>query len=209
MTLPFRLLVITDWSLGDRELMARLAEALAASSSIAVQHRNPGASGRQFFEQAAQVHDLCRETGTPLFINSRADIALELGAHLHLTSSSPRVGDVRAHLKPGQLISTVVHSAADLANANQADLALVSPVFAAGSKPDDTRAPLGVEGFVQLRDQLACPAFALGGITPGTAAQLRGAAGVAAISGILRSREVGRAVEAMLEALNEHSGLPS
>ena len=191
--LPFRVLVITDWALGDDELLRRLELALRAGPGIAVQHRHPGASDRQFYDEAVRVKRLCDAAGAPLFVNSRLDVALALGAHLHCTTHSLPPRELRRHL-PDRWISCAVHAQGD--DTQAANLALVSPVFRPGSKPDDTRPLLGVVGFERLAATLPCPAFALGGIDSTNAGSIR--AGVAVISGVLHVDHPEAAARALL-----------
>ncbi|WP_223753800.1 thiamine phosphate synthase [Myxococcus sp. RHSTA-1-4] len=195
-----RLVVITDWRLPPGRLLGALARALEAGPEVAVQHRHPEATGRRFLEEARLLADLCRERGNPLFINGRLDVALLLGAHLHLPAQGAAPEDVRPHLPSGRLISAAVHDMEEARAASGADLALVSPVFAPGSKPGDTRAQLGPDGFQALAAALPCPALALGGITPERAGDVRGAAGFAVISAVLEAEDPAAAARALLAA---------
>jgi len=197
-TLPFRVVLITDWALDD--LPARVARALEAGPGVAVQHRHPGANDRRFFDEARALAQLCRAKAAPLFINRRLDVALALDAHLHLPSSGLRVADVRPHL-PGKWIAVAVHDEAEADAALGADLALVSPVFAPGSKPLDTRTPLGPEGFHRLAKRLPCPAFALGGVGPEALPALAPVSGAAVISSVLGSADPRDACAALLAAV--------
>lgn len=194
--LPFSLVVITDWSLGRETLLGRVEAALKAGPGVAVQHRHPGADDRLFFDEAVALATLCARADAPLFVNSRLDVALAVGAHLHCTSSSLRPREVR-HLLPGRWISRAVHAATD--DVEGADLALVSPVFPPGSKPADTRPPLGVEGYATIAKALPCPAFALGGIDPTNAGTVK-APGVAVISAVLGAHDPQAAARALLSA---------
>ncbi len=183
------LIVITDWSLGEEALLQRLAQVLPLSPRIAVQHRHPEATGRELLREARLLSDLCARTGNPLFVNDRLDVALRVGAHLHLPAHGFRPAEVRGQLPEGTLISAAVHDAREAEDAPGADLYLVSPVFGAGSKPEDTRQPLGVEGYQALALRLSAPAFALGGITAETVPSLAHAPGYAVISGVLRAAD--------------------
>ena len=200
MTRP-RLIVITDWSLPREALLARLERALSAGPEVAVQHRHPEAPTRRFLEEARALHALCARRGNPLFINGRLDVALLLGAHLHLPSEGLLPAEARPFLKPGTWLSLAVHGEADAEAARGADFALVSPVFPPGSKPSDIRPTLGVEGFFALAQRLPCPAYALGGVDAERAAQLRGAAGAAAITPVLNAADPERAAREILAAL--------
>jgi thiamine-phosphate pyrophosphorylase len=195
-----RLLVITDWALPRSRLLGALERALAAGPGVAVQHRHPEAPGRLFLEEARALAALCRAHGAPLFVNGRLDVALLVDAHLHLPAGGLLPEDVRPHLPPGRQVSVAVHDAHEARLARGADLALVSPVFSPGSKPGDTRAPLGPEGFGALAARLPCPALALGGLTPERAARVPGAAGVAVISAVLEAEDPTAAARALLAA---------
>lgn len=194
MTLPFSLLLITDWSLGKDLLLSRLDAALSAGPGIAVQHRHPGATDRELFEEGVLLKALCHRHGAPWFVNGRIDLALALDAHLHCTSSSLEPRIARPFL-PGRLISTVVHDVRD--SVDGADAALVSPVFTPGSKPDDRRSPLGVDGFLKIAQALPCPAIALGGITPENRRRVDAPA-VAVISSVLHAVDPRAAAQALL-----------
>jgi thiamine-phosphate pyrophosphorylase len=195
-----RLIVITDWRLPRQRLLAALERALEAGPDVAVQHRHPDAPARTFLEEARVLAALCQARGNPLFVNGRLDVALLVGAHLHLPAHGPTVEDVRPFLPAGRLVSVAVHDTAEARLAQGADLALVSPVFAPGSKPGDTRPPLGPEGFRALRAALPCPALALGGITPERAAQLPQAQGFAVISAVLEAADPAGVARALLQA---------
>jgi len=195
-----RVVVITDWGLPD--LVERLrAVAAAHGPQVAIQHRAPGMVLRDYLARARQLATLSHTHGTPLFVNARLDVALLCGAHLHLPGEAPWPSEVRPLLPAHRWISQAVHGADEAPRTHEADLALVSPVFAPGSKPGDTRPTLGAEGFTRLAQALPCPAYALGGISPSSAVTLRGAYGVAAISGVLAAPDPVEACRALLDAL--------
>lgn len=200
--LPFRLLLVTDFAAGEDALLAALSRALEAKGPVAVQHRQPGVSTRAYLEMGRRLKALCDRAGAPLFSSARLDVALALGTHLHLPAWALRPADVRAALPAGSLLSTSVHDAPEVDAALGADLALLSPVWPAGSKPGDARPTLGPEGFRALAARLRCPAFALGGVTAERLATLRPLAGAAAVSSVLRAPDPALAVRALLAALD-------
>ncbi len=167
-------MVITDWSKGRDWVLEELSAALAGQTGIAIQHRHPGVTTRQFLDEGRALAQLCSKFNAPLFINSRLDVARALDAHLHLATHAITVADAKPCLPVGTLVSHAVHALGEYQPG--ADFALVSPVFTPRSKPTDSRPLLGVEGFIELARQLPCPAFALGGLTPATAAPLRASA---------------------------------
>lgn len=197
-----QLIVITDWRRPRTQLLAALSAVRPLGARIAIQHRAPELTARRFFEEARVLRDLLGPDGPPLFINGRIDVALAVGAHLHLPGDGLPATEVRAHLPADRRISVAVH-AGRLDRAVGADLALVSPVFAPGSKPGDTRPTLGPQGFLKLADALPIPAFALGGISPQSLAQLPGAAGAATVSGVLEAASPLASAMALLAVIDE------
>jgi thiamine-phosphate pyrophosphorylase len=143
---------------------------------------------RGFLERGRWLAAITGEGGAQLAINARLDVALLVGAHLHLPVDAPRPREVRGHLPADRWISAAVHSEEELLEARGADAVLLSPVFSPGSKSGDTRAPLGPEGFARL----AClawplPCFALGGMTPERLASLTRCQGAAVQSYVLHA----------------------
>ena len=200
MTSPLpRLVVVTDWSPGEARVFSAL-EAVAGVGAIAVQLRYPEANTRRLLEVGRRVAELCGRSGMPLFVNGRLDLALLLDAHLHLPANGPDVADVRPHLPADRWISVAVHDEAEADRARGADLALVSPVFGAGSKPGDMRAPLGPDGFERLARRLSCPAYALGGVTEATIDRLPRpwCRGVAVVSAVFAAPDPAAAARALL-----------
>jgi thiamine-phosphate pyrophosphorylase len=195
-----RLVVICDWAQGASWLFGALERLSPLGPAVAVQHRHPEAAGRQFLEEARLLAALCARTGMPLFVNGRLDVALLVEAHLHLPAHGPSPDDVRPHLPRGRWVSAAVHDEAEAARATGAALALVSPVFGAGSKPGDARPPLGPAGFCRLRAALSCPAYALGGVSAERAQAIRGQAdGLAVVTAVLGAADPLTAAGALLD----------
>jgi thiamine-phosphate pyrophosphorylase len=180
--------VITDWTLPGDAHRAALEAVAALGPEVCIQHRDPGAPVRGFLERARWLAEITGRTGAQLAINGRLDVALLVGANLHLPVDGPRPAEVRPLLPAGRWISAAVHSEAELAEAASCDAVLLSPVFAPGSKPGDTRPPLGPEGFFRLaRRASPLPCFALGGMTPPRLSTLVGCRGAAVQSGVLHA----------------------
>jgi len=133
---------------------------------------------------AYQLAEVARRRGLKLLIAGDAALAIRVGAAgIHLPEA--RAGEARRWRHRRQwLITVAAHSRQALHQAAMcgADAALLSPVFATASHPDER--PLGLEGFNLLAAQARLPVYALGGINSNNAARLlRGrAAGIAAIT---------------------------
>ena len=182
-------------------MVRALEVACTLGPQVGVQHRHPGAESRPFLAEARLLAKLCARQGNPLFINGRLDVALLVGAHLHLPVDGPTPADVRPHLPAGRLVSAAVHDEAELLRAQGADLVLLSPVFSPGSKAADARPTLGREGYARLRALSRCPALALGGVTLERVGQLGPVEGVAVQSAIFAAEEPVAAAAALLSAL--------
>jgi thiamine-phosphate pyrophosphorylase len=188
--IPFKLLLITDWSRPD--CLEAVRDALHAGPEIAVQHRHPGATDAAFYEEGCRLREAIGSA--PLFVNGRLDLALALDAHLHLNEGSLAPAEVRPFLKGG-LVSASWHP--PTIPREGIDLLLMSPVFDPISKPA-VRPALGREGF---RRHARPDAFALGGITTANVGALRPLAGVAVIGEVLHAPSPAKAAEALLRAL--------
>jgi len=164
-----------DLSARQLEMLARDALSAIKSAEVRSDHR----SGH-------------RELKTRLFINSRTDVALAVGAdgvHLRADDVAPhevrRLLELSAH-QPATtnhfLVASSCHTAADVfrAEAEKADFAVFAPVF--GKRGAAGTPPAGLSAL-----QEACRAkirvLALGGVTIDNAASClkAGAAGVAGI----------------------------
>ena len=105
-----RLILITDWEMGERALLEAVEDLLPLGRAVAIQHRHPGAEGGQLLREARLLAARCERFGVPLFVNERLDVALVVGAHLHLPARGPDVSDVRPLLPEGTWISVAAPS---------------------------------------------------------------------------------------------------
>jgi thiamine-phosphate pyrophosphorylase len=187
MDLP-RLVAITDLS---RFPLARTLEiwALLCSGarpgSVAVQLRGPDQPARRLLELGRELADVARAAGQFLIVNDRLDLGRLLEADgVHLGEGGVSSVDART-LGPFRWIFRACH-APDTAGAIDADALVLSPILA----PRKGAPALGLTAIERARAALerrgSGAVFALGGITPETAATCcgSGAQGVAAIGGL-------------------------
>ncbi|MCL2011555.1 MAG: thiamine phosphate synthase [Cystobacterineae bacterium] len=201
--MKFKLLAISPGPL-DNAWFPQLTQLLHLGDKLGFLYRDTSSNTRSYFEQAQQLAKLCHTSHVAFFVHRRLDIALALHAHLHLPSYGLSPRQARLMLPQNQLISVSVHNEEEASQAQGANFALLSPVFPPNSKPEDTRAPLGPHGFLQLAKQLPCPAWALGGITLERLLQLKPLpqlAGIAAISALWQNHNPLQAAQALLAHL--------
>lgn len=110
-----------------------------------------------------------------------AGVAREFGVGLHLPSTEK----VSVWADRYETLGISTHSVSEALTALEhgASYVLLSPVFRPTSKPNDTRAVLGLEGLEGVR---GLPVWALGGILPTNAARVMraGVAGIAVLGGL-------------------------
>lgn len=199
-----RLYLIADSTASPRRsLLQTVTEAVRAGVCL-VQLRAKEMPDDEYRVLARQLRGITAEYHARLLLNSRIEIAREVGADgVHL----PRDGspaEMRQALGHNALVGISTHSEAELrrVEAQGADFAVLSPLFNPSSKPAYTD-PLGLERFALLARDATIPVFALGGIRLENATEcLRsGAYGVAVLGAIMNAPDVSTAVEEFLHTL--------
>ncbi|HEY6105140.1 MAG TPA: thiamine phosphate synthase [Anaeromyxobacteraceae bacterium] len=201
---PPRVYLVTEGGLVP-DLVAALRAALAGlpPGAVAVQLREKRMPARDLLALARALTAVCRQSGQPLLVNDRLDVALAAGAAgVHLPSTGFAPEEARRLLPPGTLVGVSCHSAEDVARAaaGGADFATFGPVFDTPSKRR-FGAPVGLARLAEAA-RLGLPLLGLGGVDLANAAQVvaAGAHGVAAIRAWLGAPDPGAAVRALVAA---------
>lgn len=179
----------------------------AAEAGVRWVHLRDHSVGPDAFDEAARaLVERLRAVDDDLTItvNSRMDVAKELGLGLHVGWHGPSVPEAREALGEDTLLGYSAHERVEAEGdrTRGVDYYFFSPIFSSPSKPDQP--PTGV-GPLRTFCQTAAPipVFALGGITPNRVSVCReaGARGVAVLSGIMNVEAPGAAARAYLRAL--------
>jgi thiamine-phosphate pyrophosphorylase len=200
-SLPSRLLVVTDRHGAATPLTERVAAALAGGAQwIWLRDRDLPETERAAL--AEEVAGLVGRAGGRLGIGRDVELAARLGADgVHLGGAAA-IPAARARLGGGAVIGVSAHSLAEVAAAREAgaDYATLSPIFATRSKPGYGPA-LGLDAL-HAAAATGLPVLALGGIDPAAAAACRaaGASGVAVMGGVMAAPDPAAAVRALLAA---------
>jgi thiamine-phosphate pyrophosphorylase len=183
-----------------------LATAFLAGGARLLQLRLKDATARQLFEAAVAIRPLARASGALFVINDRPDVACAVAADgVHLGQDDVPVTAARRMLGPHRLVGVSTHDLdqARAAVAAGADYIGVGPVFATTSKARPST-PRGLDLVRAVRQAVACPCVAIGGITADTAVSVRdtGADSVAMIAALSRADDPAAAVRAVLRRLD-------
>lgn len=174
------------------------------------QYRNKTGSRRDILDAAARLAQAVHAAGAVLIVNDHPDIALASGADgVHLGQDDLPVEEARRLCGGNLLIGISTHSReqAVAAAAGGADYLGFGPLFPTVTK--DAGPAQGRERLRMVKDAVAIPVLAIGGITVENAAEAvrAGADGVAVISAILAAPDAGAAARALVARIAVVAGL--
>jgi len=202
----FKLYLITDRRLftDDYSLFTAVEEALKGGVQ-AVQLREKDLAIRELLRMAYSFRELTARYRAKLFVNDRVDVAVAVAADgVHLGGAGIPAFAARKAAGEGMLIGVSTHSVAEARKAEEegADFITLGPIFETPSKMQYGK-PLGPDLLRKVRDEIAIPVFALGGITLERVGRVMesGASGVAVISAILGSEDIQSNTEAFMRLL--------
>ena len=166
-----------------------------------IQLRAKAMSSRDFLELARIARELTTPFDCKLIVNDRVDIALASaadGVHLGQEDLPLQIG---RNLLGDKIIGISTHTVdqAKEAEENGADYIGFGPMFETNTK-DTGYGARGLEMLAQLREVVALPIVAIGGITEATVEDVwhAGADAAAMISDILKAEEITAKVRAIL-----------
>ncbi|MCX6621756.1 MAG: thiamine phosphate synthase [Acidobacteria bacterium] len=164
------------------------AETLLSAGARIVQFRHKGHYSRSVFQQAESVAALCRAAGATFVVNDRADIALLLGAALHVGQDDLPPAEARRLIGSEHMLGFSTHNEAQLraGEGEPVDYLAIGPLFATTSK-ERSDPEVGLAGLARARRVTARPLVAIGGITRATAPAVfaAGADSIAVIGDLL------------------------
>jgi thiamine-phosphate pyrophosphorylase len=180
-----------------------IARRAISGGADAIQLRAKDLPDAQVLALAAELRELCDETGRILIINDRADIAALVGADgLHLGQQDLPIAEVRRLLRPGALVGRSSHSIeqARAAVTEGADYVSVGPMFPTATKD---RPVVGPELLRQVAAEVTLPVAAIGGITADNAHEMfqLGASCVAVSSAICSAADPQSAAAGIKKAI--------
>lgn len=186
-----------------------VASQIIGGGAKTIQLRDKLLSKKELLPIAQQLKNLCAEHNVLFIVNDYLDIALAADADgLHLGQNDLPTKVARKLLPIDKILgcSTTTVEQAVTAESDGADYIAVGSIYPTTSK--ETAKVIGLDGLRQIRQAVALPLVAIGGITQDNAAEViaAGASSVAVISAILQAEspeEAARQIVARLEAQSE------
>ncbi|MBU1712788.1 MAG: thiamine-phosphate kinase [Proteobacteria bacterium] len=186
-----RFYFITDDAAPRLNPVEQVKIAIMAGATI-IQYRNKAFSIR-FYEEAAEIRNICRCNNIPFIVNDNILLARSLMADgVHIGQDDEPAALARKILGRHALIGISVSSLDELSKTDlsECDYIGAGPVFETGTKADAKKA-MGPEGLESCAMNSHLPVVAIGGIDPSNARTCfsRKAAGIAVISSISRAED--------------------
>ncbi|MBC7881984.1 MAG: thiamine phosphate synthase [Anaerolineae bacterium] len=184
--------------------LLKIVEASLRGGLRLVQLRDKEAEGREIFDLACKLRDLCNRYDALLIVNDRVDLALASHADgVHLGQADLPITEARKLLGPHRLIGQSTHNPAEAAQSllDRADYIGIGPVFATPTKPG--RIAVGFD-YVDHCRNMPIPGYAIGGIDSDNleAVLSAGAKRVAVVRAIMAASDPERTTAELLEKLH-------
>ena len=200
-----QLCVIPDREIGFPLSLEEQAEQALGGGATMIQLRDKGMSGRELYETACRLKELCRKAGVLLIVNDRFDVALASGADgAHLGISDLPLRSARLLSPPGFILGGTAHSVKEArsAEADGADYVGVGAAYPSTAKKEAR--VLGPEGIREVVSAITIPVIAIGGISAENigAVLAAGAKGAAVIGSAVGSKDIAAVVRGMAEILS-------
>ena len=202
---PYQLYLVTD----DQQDLATLThvvrEAVKGGVTM-VQLREKHGDVRVFIERARALKTVLSDTGVPLIINDRVDVALAVDAEgVHLGQSDMPAALARQLIGADKLLGLSIETEQQLAEAQHLPLDYIglSAIFATPTKTNTTR-HWGIDGLIDTLQKTPLPVVAIGGINPGNIADIAatGVQGIALVSAICHADDPCLAAQMLAEAIS-------
>ncbi|MBJ6128346.1 thiamine phosphate synthase [Microvirga splendida] len=174
-----------------RDPVALVRQAVAGGATL-IQYRDKHAEGHRLVELARALQEALKDTGVPLLINDRVDVALASGADgVHLGQDDMHPADARRLLGSSAIIGLTLKTLeqADELAGLPVDYSCIGGVFATFSK-NNPSPPIGIEGLAgiltRVRHSGGLPVGAIAGIDASNAGAVMSAGvdGLAVISAL-------------------------
>ena len=184
-----------------------VAEAALRGGASVLQLRDKSRDKGEVLPDSTRLQAMCEEYGALFVVNDDADLARAVGAHaLHVGQTDLPVASARAVLDPRQLVGTSNGGVGEAtrSQADGADYIAVGAIFATTTMGKSGRTSLGVDAIAHVKQAVAAPVVAIGGINLSNIADVvrAGADCVCVVSAVTFADDPEYAAARLVEAMN-------
>ena len=202
-TYNFTLYVIADPNLMGEDFEKKIQDTIHNGATV-IQLREKNSSTLRFLERALMLKEIISKK-TLFIVNDRVDIAIASQADgVHLGQDDLPVPVARQILGEDKIIGVSTHSIKEAQRAEEegANYIAIGPIFSTQTKPD-SGPPKGVSIISQVKKKVHIPVIAIGGINKENVQEVlkAGADGIAVISAVFKSENVGLATRKLFEII--------
>ncbi|WP_023603025.1 thiamine phosphate synthase [Aliivibrio logei] len=204
MNSPYTLYLVTDDQQDIDTLCHVVAEAIKGGVTM-VQIREKHGDVRAFIERSLAIKKVLKDSGVPLIINDRVDVALAVQADgVHLGQSDMPANLARQLIGPDMILGLSVENETQLREAQglPVDYLGISAIFSTPTKTNIIK-EWGIDGLTKAVKESKLPLVAIGGINETNIKQIADTQvdGIALVSAICHATSPKQASEALLELM--------
>lgn len=197
------LYLVTEESVPLDTLLDIIKKSIAGGVDV-VQLREKSSSGKIFYEKALAIKQLLRNTGVPLIINDRVDVALAIEADgVHVGQSDLPLQAVKKMIPDTMIVGISARNLEEALEAekNGADYIGVGALFSTSSKHDAKVLPEGM--LEKICRQVSIPVIAIGGLTAERIKTLSNSriSGAAVVSALMKAENPEQAAKVLKNVL--------
>lgn len=201
---PYTLYLVTDDQQDIDTLCYVVAEAIKGGVTM-VQIREKHGDVCAFIERSLAIKKVLKDSGVPLIINDRVDVALAVQADgVHLGQSDMPANLARQLIGPDMILGLSVENETQLREAQDlpVDYLGISAIFSTPTKTNIIK-EWGIDGLTKAVKESKLPLVAIGGINETNIKQIADTQvdGIALVSAICHATSPKQASEGLLELM--------
>ncbi|WP_375320377.1 thiamine phosphate synthase [Aliivibrio logei] len=198
---PYKLYLVTD-DQQDIETLCYVVSVAIKGGVTMVQIREKHGDVRAFIERSLAIKEVLKNSGVPLIINDRVDVALAVQADgVHLGQSDMPANLARQLIGPDMILGLSVENETQLRDAQglPVDYLGISAIFSTPTKTNIIK-EWGIDGLTKAVKKSRLPLVAIGGINEMNIKEIADTqvSGIALVSAICHAESPKQASEELL-----------
>ena len=201
---PYKLYLVTD-DKQDIDTLCNVVKEAVKGGVTMVQIREKHGDIRAFIERSLAIKKVLKDSGVPLIINDRVDVALAVRADgVHLGQSDMPANLARQLIGPDMILGLSVENETQLREAQDlpVDYLGISAIFSTPTKTNIIK-EWGIDGLTKAVKESKLPLVAIGGINETNIKKVADTQvdGIALVSAICHATSPKQASEGLLELM--------